>query len=148
VPERIQLKRTPGWRLGDAVVVTRATRHWGNPFKLDRLTGRGDPLRPYLEAAVAEVAHGAIDFTASHYDLLCPATREVAVAAFRLWLAEQPELVAMARSLLRGRDLACVCPLPAEGEPDICHGAVWLEVANSDVSATLVVSDRHGEARR
>jgi hypothetical protein len=130
MPERIQLKRTPGWRLGDAVVVTRATKYWGNPFRLTMLIGRDDPLRPYLEAAVAEVTHGVIDFTASHYGKICPATRKVAVVAFGLWLADQPELVAMARSLLTGRDLACVCPLPAEGKPDICHGAVWLEVAN------------------
>jgi hypothetical protein len=35
------------------------------------------------------------------------------------------------RAELRGLDLACWCPLPAEGEPDICHGAVLLEVANA-----------------
>lgn len=28
---------------------------------------------------------------------------------------------------LAGRDLACWCPPPAEGEPDWCHGAVLIE---------------------
>ena len=31
---------------------------------------------------------------------------------------------------LRGKNLACWCPLPAEGEEDICHGAVLMELAN------------------
>ena len=32
---------------------------------------------------------------------------------------------------LRGKDLACWCPLPAEGEPDVCHAAVLLDLANT-----------------
>lgn len=31
---------------------------------------------------------------------------------------------------LRDRNLACWCPLPAPGEPDCCHAAVLLEIAN------------------
>ena len=31
---------------------------------------------------------------------------------------------------LRGKNLACWCHLPAAGEPDICHAAVLLELAN------------------
>lgn len=37
---------------------------------------------------------------------------------------------------LRGRDLACWCPLPGPGEPDHCHGAVLLSLANPDPTAT------------
>ena len=37
----------------------------------------------------------------------------------------------LARADLRGLDLACWCPLPAPGEPDVCHAAVLLEIANS-----------------
>lgn len=32
---------------------------------------------------------------------------------------------------LRGRDLACWCPIPAEGETDHCHATVLLELGNS-----------------
>ena len=32
---------------------------------------------------------------------------------------------------LAGKNLACWCPLPAPGEPDICHAAVLLELANT-----------------
>lgn len=31
---------------------------------------------------------------------------------------------------LRGHNLACWCPLPEPGQPDHCHAAVLLEVAN------------------
>lgn len=34
------------------------------------------------------------------------------------------------RKELRGHNLACWCPLPAPGEPDHCHAAVLLEIAN------------------
>lgn len=33
---------------------------------------------------------------------------------------------------LRGHNLACWCPLPEPGQPDHCHAAVLLEVANAD----------------
>ena len=47
----------------------------------------------------------------------------VAVAQYRAWLCDQPDLVA-ALPELRGRDLVCWCaPLP-------CHGDVLLELAN------------------
>jgi len=47
-----------------------------------------------------------------------------AVEAYRRHLAEHPELVALVRRDLAGRDLACWCPL---GEP--CHADVLLAVA-------------------
>ena len=31
---------------------------------------------------------------------------------------------------IRNHNLACWCPLPAPGEPDHCHAAVLLEIAN------------------
>ena len=34
------------------------------------------------------------------------------------------------RYSLGGLSLACWCPLPAEGEPDICHARVLMELAN------------------
>ena len=33
------------------------------------------------------------------------------------------------RAALHGRDVACWCPLPREGEPDWCHAAVLAWVA-------------------
>jgi len=31
---------------------------------------------------------------------------------------------------LRGKNLACWCPLPEPGKPDVCHATVLLELAN------------------
>lgn len=39
------------------------------------------------------------------------------------------------RAELAGRDLACWCPLPEPGQPDICHAALLLEIANGDPDA-------------
>lgn len=53
-------------------------------------------------------------------------TREEVIALFREYLARSPELVAMVRTQLRGKRLACFCaPLP-------CHADVLAEVADSD----------------
>ena len=41
-----------------------------------------------------------------------------------------PFSVSDVRRELRGKDLACWCPLPAEGEPDLCHARILLEIAN------------------
>lgn len=32
---------------------------------------------------------------------------------------------------LRGKDLACWCELPKPGEPDMCHGATLIRLANN-----------------
>jgi len=82
MPQRIQMKRTRGWRKpAGAVKVARWRKKnpgkWGNPFEVER---PGD----------AE----------SHRE---------AVAQFRRWLEDHPERVAEARQMLRGRDLMCWC---------------------------------------
>jgi hypothetical protein len=51
---------------------------------------------------------------------------EEAVALFRQYLADHPELVEAARRELAGKDLACWCKPGA-----LCHADIWLEVANS-----------------
>jgi len=35
--------------------------------------------------------------------------------------------------LLKGKDLACWCPLPEPGHPDHCHAAVLLKLANPEL---------------
>lgn len=45
------------------------------------------------------------------------------LAGDRPWILEHLHL-------LEGKDLACWCPTPEPGEPDHCHGAVLLDLAN------------------
>jgi len=99
-PRRIQLSRTKGWRMPpNTTVVARPTR-WGNPFRLgdrDRCTGG------------IMLAFDAVErFTGA------------------LVLGKLPFTEADARRELRGRNLACWCPLD---QP--CHADVLLELANS-----------------
>jgi hypothetical protein len=93
MPERIQRKRTEGWRKPDnAVIVTRPTM-WGNPF----LVLGGDVKQ--------------------------------AVANYRAWLESTStgrKIARLAKERLRGKNLACWCPLD---QP--CHADVLLEVANT-----------------
>ena len=103
MPERIQLRRTKGWRMpADTVKVDRTTK-WGNPFVIGKPGG-------YYTAKVMDRRH-----------------------AWQLYRSAAPEnekLVTAARAELRGKNLACWCPLPSPGEPDMCHAAVLLEIVN------------------
>lgn len=138
VPERIQLRRTLGWRLPPNTAVVSRPSKWGNPFGLRQPFGRDDPLRRYLEQGLAACGI-MLDLDPPVHDLLYPVTRPVAVAAFRAWLPSQVgrsgfALTEEARAELRGKNLACWCPLPADGEPDICHAAVLLAISNTGES--------------
>jgi Domain of unknown function (DUF4326) len=56
--------------------------------------------------------------------------RDLAVAHHRRVLIDRIAAGAMTLDELRGKNTACWCPLPAPGQPDICHAATLLELAN------------------
>jgi Domain of unknown function (DUF4326) len=110
-PCRVQLRRTRGWRMPL------------NTVKVDRTTRFGNP------------------FSSEDYG------RERAVALHRAWITGEPANppfpgkllrdlearraeVISALTSLRGKNLACWCPLPEPGRSDICHAALLLELAN------------------
>ena len=96
-PARVQRKRVKGWRMPDNTVYVGRPTKWGNPFAVDRACG--------------------ID------------THEDAVEAFETMLVEGlPEdypLAGEIRRELRGKNLACWCPLGRK-----CHADRLLEIAN------------------
>jgi hypothetical protein len=101
MPERIQLRRTKGWRMpAGTVVVSRPTK-WGNPHD----------WREYRENFPSALW---ADTTRDRW------ARERAVEAFR------EDANALDVSQLRGKNLACWCK---PGDP--CHADVLLEIANS-----------------
>lgn len=113
MPDRIRLSRKKGARLpAGAVNVARPT-HWGNPWREGTANWTIGP-------------GGIIDRSGKVL------TRQDAVDSYRNSLVSNPEHLAYARARLAGRDLACWCRLPADGEPDICHAAVLLELVNGD----------------
>lgn len=131
MPKRIKRERTPGWTLtaatdnpNGAIIVSRPSR-FGNPFTI-------------ADAIEAEMAN----------------PRSAVVANYREWLRVGTEggwyqetyrigrqtfdrrRILADLHTLRGKDLACTCPLPDPGQPDLCHAVVLLELARTATEAT------------
>jgi hypothetical protein len=109
-PRRIQMKRTKGWRKPEgAVYVGRPTR-WGNPYVVGGVYVRGwnNPL---------STDYGHVEDAA------------MAVRLYRRWLFNARRSEGLVPEL-RGKDLACWCPLD---QP--CHADVLLELANVETPA-------------
>ncbi len=113
-PKRVQMTRNKPWRGDnpDAVIVDRRTK-WGNPFTIEGCIEAGfadgrDDARPICVGAFRDWLNGNSWATGHYWD--------AHLAAIRADLHE-----------LRGKDLACWCPLDAS-----CHADVLLELANKD----------------
>lgn len=101
-PKRIQMSRQHPWRAEnpDAVIVARPSK-WGNPVKV------GETL---------PVSHGG-----ERFGTITITEPSMAVFVFRRYV----EHYALDLTELRGKDLACWCPLD---QP--CHADVLLKLAN------------------
>lgn len=98
-----------------------------------RVRVQGDLFHGRVPAGAVYVGRGAPGLPASVYANPFRASEHSAPEAVRLYLehvASRPEVAAAVRRDLAGKDLACWCPLPGSGEPDICHAAVLLVIAN------------------
>ncbi|WP_088348935.1 MULTISPECIES: DUF4326 domain-containing protein [Rhodomicrobium] len=104
VPTRIQLRRAKGWRMPENTVkVDRATR-WGNPFIVGQDGSRAECVELYRALLAGQT---------------CP-TCKTPVAQQR---AARDHVFSHIAEL-RGKNLACWCPLDGP-----CHGDVLLELA-------------------
>lgn len=116
MPERIQLRRTKGWRKPEgAVVVTRGPgRVFGNPFTI---------------ADAREAGWRGTDAELRAHVVRC--FRQWLRGSDRWWQGKEADArrAAILAGLpeLRGRDLCCWCP---PGQP--CHADVLLEMANQE----------------
>ncbi|USH45161.1 hypothetical protein SEA_WHATSAPIECOST_68 [Mycobacterium phage Whatsapiecost] len=121
MPERIQRRRTKGWRMpAGAIYVGRPSR-WGNPFHVGLVVDRVAMGRN----AVAEITIQNVEqATEAHRQWLSGKTCLVGGHD----LAPEPPTVDEIRAALRGHDLACWCPLDSP-----CHADVLLELANGRV---------------
>jgi hypothetical protein len=119
-PQRIQRRRTAGWRMPEGAVYVGRPTKWGNPFKVGEIVP--DDLMPYVSLLMKllnnrpDVMHGLTKIR-----LLVP---QDIVTLYELWLVEQPHLM-LSTDELAGRDLACWCP---PGSP--CHADALLDLAN------------------
>lgn len=146
-PVRIQLSRRKGFRLQEhsralnglpAVKVDRTTV-FGNPVTCQR--PYGCPHDPGFERDAWADEDGSIDpfrccvDAFRHY--VETGLRGEPTSTGRFVIAAEatagyPRRAALVADLprLRGKNLACWCQLPAPGEPDLCHAAALLEIAN------------------
>lgn len=120
MPERVRLSRGKGSRLpANMVVVARPTR-WGNPFAVERFgTERAIALyRAALEGGWSP-------------DTVADMDDRTALFVYEATMALQKrlggiELLSFMLADLRGKNLACWCPM---NQP--CHADVLLELANA-----------------
>ena len=122
-PTRIQRQRVKGWRAPEgSKYVGRPTR-FGNPFVI----GADADDRAHATALYREwLEHNTYKV---HPPNSTPEHRQ-AMDRLRDWI------LARAVSLV-GLDLSCWCPLPAPGQPDHCHAAVLLELANQPAASSV-----------
>lgn len=100
MPNRVQLKRSKGWKMpADTVKIDRTTR-WGNPFTPQE--------HGSIAAAVALYGQWMVGSAAAPDGKLPPAADDI-------------------RQALRGKNLACWCPLDGP-----CHADMLLKIANDD----------------
>ena len=121
-PKRIQRQRTKGWRMPEGAVYVGRPSGWGNPYRVG-------------ETYYTDFASGPVEFP-------IPTAREAgrhphglivqvcegpaqAVAWYAGWANAMLRQDHSWLAPLRGRDLACWCPLD---QP--CHADVLLELAN------------------
>ncbi len=105
MPNRIQRKRTKGWRMPPNTVYVGRPSKWGNPFAVGKASA---------------YAGGRVNQNLRH--------------AYPLYRAVAPENVALveaARQELAGKNLACWCKVSVYPEDGHCHADVLLEMANS-----------------
>ena len=119
-PHRVQLSRKKGWRMPANTVSVARPGKFGNPFTTSGC----------LEAGYVGTAEQI---------------RRRCVEAFRVWLGpmwrnnwDGPESEARRAAILseisslRGKNLACWCPLVGkDGSPVSCHADVLLRLANT-----------------
>jgi hypothetical protein len=119
-PRRVQRRRTAGWRKPENTVIVSRPSRFGSPFTLAMAYELG-----YARTGDTEQARAAC----------AGAFKEWLRGNRSMWQSEEGDR-ARQRILdglpeLRGKNLACYCPLPEPGQPDHCHAAVLLDLANS-----------------
>lgn len=135
-PHRVQLSRAKGWRMpANTVKVDRSTR-WGNPYRVGDIIA--DPVNHH-NAIAAPALHSMS--TGTPLPILGRFLRTgfggVTYVQVVREIADAADAVALFRRLcefegynltpLRGKNLACWCPLD---QP--CHADVLLRLANGD----------------
>jgi hypothetical protein len=125
-PQRIQLRRTKGWRKPEGAVVVSRPSMWGNRFK----------AMPTADGWSVFYVDRGLEWWVERVGIVSrSAAVDEAIRLYRLsiyrWAEDEydNDPTVVLPPLLGGRDLACWCPLD---QP--CHADVLLELANGGAS--------------
>ena len=115
--ERIQRKRTKGWRMPEGAIYVGRPTKWGNPIRIIPVRRNG----PF------DLERDGVGFIGQHTGL--DSARSSAARRYRDLVSLGLTQVSIddIRDELRGHDLACWCPLEFA-----CHATVLLEIANGE----------------
>lgn len=120
-PQRIQRKRSKGWRMPENTVCVDRTTGFGSPFPVAACTSTS------MGQTKREWCVGTWTGPSMWFRDTKPEAMEISVKAFRAWFATQETLQEKAKIALRGKNLACWCSIDSP-----CHADVLLECANAE----------------
>jgi hypothetical protein len=107
MPTRIQRRRSKGWRMPEGVVYVGRGSKWGNPFEVG--------------------VHGTREQVMKLYVALCAGLLNVSQDVAHVESQQKSmRVIDVDLHELRGRDLACWCPVSAP-----CHADVLMALANN-----------------
>lgn len=136
-PQRVQRKRTKGWKMPAGTIYVGRGSKWGNPFRSGEFykdrTGFHDCPYPVLKPFFMRETHTITGkLITIHCNPISGATQ--AVELYRRFVAYNDDIFTPeAIAALTGKNLACWCPLTdAQGNHVPCHADVLLEIANQD----------------
>lgn len=121
-PQRIQLRRAKGWRMPENTVKVDRTTKWGNPYRVIKESGRMWCGHTKSWQPIYSVYIGPTLIAR------CSSKDEALAISVRRFLGKchyMPSTIDLAP--LRGKNLACWCPLDKP-----CHADVLLELANAE----------------
>lgn len=134
-PRRIQRSRAKGWRMPEGAVYVGRGSIWGNPFVVGQPSGifDGKDGRPLGFRDEVEILIPIVDLDTSlrlYRDLVQGFVAPEMYPFGRQWSRDMHKKCGghpaeIARAFLRGKVLACWCPLSVP-----CHADVLLELAN------------------
>ena len=118
MPERIQRKRTKGWRMPENTVYVGRPTIYGNPFRIGVHGTREECVNLHKRYLSGEISEEDTRWRNSLYDVRTGYSPYLGKILVWTGLLEP----------LRGKNLACWCSLD-----QLCHADVLLELANAPV---------------
>jgi len=122
-PIRVQLRRTKGWKMPPNTVKVNQSSGFRNPFPICKCKSTS------MGVTTDSWVVGTWDGPAMWFLDTKQEAAELSVKAFRAWFLVSG-LLDRAKVELRGKNLACWCPLSSP-----CHADVLLELANKEQPA-------------